>query len=238
MKTSARVRSGTCASAGAHHGARSSEGRAAPPRCIPATPPYRGLKDRLANLKALHAAMADNVTFPWPLDTLEEIVALMVPTAKGSSTVAIRLSKAKVRHVTLTEEAALCFRKWSRGRDPNKHVFLRHDGAVWGPSHQQCPLEQASKAAGVAPQITFHVLRHTHASQLALRGVPMAVIAKQLGHADTRMTEKHYAHLAPNYVAETIRASFPVLGIAEVPAPVAVRDAPAAGNRWRPREPF
>jgi hypothetical protein len=27
------------------------------------------------------------------------------------------------------------------------------------------------------------------------------------------MTEKPYAHLAPNYVAETIRAKFPALGI-------------------------
>ena len=43
----------------------------------------------------------------------------------------------------------------------------------------------------------------------------MAVIAKQLGHADTRMTEKHYAHLAPNYVAQTIRANFPILNLAE-----------------------
>jgi hypothetical protein len=48
-----------------------------------------------------------------------------------------------------------------------------------------------------------------------MRGVPMAVIAKQLGHADTRMTEKHYAHLAPNYVADTIRANFPNLGISD-----------------------
>jgi hypothetical protein len=32
-------------------------------------------------------------------------------------------------------------------------------------------------------------------------------IAEQLGHADTRMTEKHYAHLAPSYVADTIVAS-------------------------------
>jgi hypothetical protein len=40
------------------------------------------------------------------------------------------------------------------------------------------------------------------------------VVAAQLGHADTRMTEKHYAHLAPNYVAKTIRANFPVLGLA------------------------
>ena len=39
----------------------------------------------------------------------------------------------------------------------------------------------------------------------------MAVIARQLGHSDTRMTEKHYAHLAPNYVADTIRGNFPRL---------------------------
>jgi hypothetical protein len=42
----------------------------------------------------------------------------------------------------------------------------------------------------------------------------MGVIAEQLGHADTRMTEKHYAHLAPSYVADTIRTHFPMLGIA------------------------
>ena len=50
---------------------------------------------------------------------------------------------------------------------------------------------------------------------LAMQGVPMPVIARQLGHADTRMTEKHYAHLSPNYVADTIRAHFPELGILE-----------------------
>jgi hypothetical protein len=27
------------------------------------------------------------------------------------------------------------------------------------------------------------------------------------------MTEKHYAHLSPNYVAETVRAALPALGI-------------------------
>jgi hypothetical protein len=44
---------------------------------------------------------------------------------------------------------------------------------------------------------------------------PMGVIAAQLGHADTRMTEKHYAHLAPSYVAQTIRANFPTLGLGD-----------------------
>ena len=65
----------------------------------------------------------------------------------------------------------------------------------------------------IKPAISFHVLQYTHGSTLAIRGVPMAVIAEQLGDADTRMAEKHYAHLALSYVADTIRAHFPTLGI-------------------------
>ena len=72
---------------------------------------------------------------------------------------------------------------------------------------------EASQRAKIKPAISFHMLRHTHGSTLAMRGVPMGVIAEQLGHADTRMTEKHYVHLAPSYVADTIRAHFPTLGI-------------------------
>jgi hypothetical protein len=58
-----------------------------------------------------------------------------------------------------------------------------------------------------------------------MKGVPMGVIAAQLGHADTRMTEKHYAHLAPSYVADTIRAHFPMLGIGEDGGAVPLRPA-------------
>ena len=42
----------------------------------------------------------------------------------------------------------------------------------------------------------------------------MPVIAAQLGHSGTRMTERHYAHLGPSYVAETVRALFGDLGVA------------------------
>jgi hypothetical protein len=40
---------------------------------------------------------------------------------------------------------------------------------------------------------------------------------------DTRMTEKHYAHLAPSYVANTIHANFPKLGIAANATVVAIK---------------
>ncbi len=46
-----------------------------------------------------------------------------------------------------------------------------------------------------------------------MKGVPFVVIAAQLGHSDTRMVEKHYGHLAPNYVADTVRAVFGPLGV-------------------------
>ena len=35
------------------------------------------------------------------------------------------------------------------------------------------------------------------------------VVAKNLGHADTRMVEKHYGHLAPSFIADAIRAGAP-----------------------------
>ena len=44
-------------------------------------------------------------------------------------------------------------------------------------------------------------------------GVPLMVVAKNLGHVDTRMVEKHYGHLAPSYIADAIRAGAPRFGI-------------------------
>jgi len=41
------------------------------------------------------------------------------------------------------------------------------------------------------------------------------VVAKNPGHADTRMVEKHYGHLAPSFITEAIRANAPRYGIAE-----------------------
>lgn len=129
-------------------------------------------------------------------------------------TAAVREAKGgKPRHIVLTDEATALFRSLTHGKDGSALVFARDDGGPWKPAQQTRPLAEACAAAKIVPAIGFHVLRHTHASTLAMAGVPMGVIAAQLGHADTRITEKHYAHLAPSYVADTIRAAFPKLGI-------------------------
>ena len=145
-----------------------------------------------------------------------ELVALQARDFNADAgTLAIRSSKSgKPRHVVLTDEGQRFFTTAAQPtRDGTALMFTRTAGAAWGKSHQQKPLTAACKAAKIKPAVRFHDLRHTHGSALAMKGVPMGVIAAQLGHADTRMTEKHYAHLSPSYVADTIRANFPTLGI-------------------------
>jgi integrase len=73
-----------------------------------------------------------------------------------------------------------------------------------------------SLADQVIPAASFHTLRHTYASLMVMDSVPLMVVARNLGHADTRMVEKHYGHLATSYVREAIRAAKP-LGIAKWP---------------------
>lgn len=131
-----------------------------------------------------------------------------------TGTVLIRESKSgKPRHVTLADDGIALFDQVTAGRAAQENIFLRDDGEPWGKSHQQRPLRHACRRAHIEPAVSFHILRHTHASQLATKGVPLPVIAAQLGHSDTRITERHYAHLTPNYVADTIRANLPRLGL-------------------------
>jgi integrase len=120
----------------------------------------------------------------------------------------------KARHVVLTEEGQRFFRQIALGRDANALLLEKDSGGAWGSSHQVRPMKDACVGARIKPA-SFHILRHTYASLLAMAGVPLNVIARNLGHADTRMCERHYAHLAPSYVAETIRKFAPELGTVE-----------------------
>src|SRR5262245_13133898 len=141
-------------------------------------------------------------------------------------TLTIREAKSgRVRHVTLTGEAPELMERLISGRSLADMLFKRDDGRGWKRAEQLRPMREVCVRAGIVPAIGFHVLRHTHASILAMQAVPMAVIARQLGHSDTRMTERHYAHLAPNYVADTIRASFPRLTDTQVPTVVPIERA-------------
>jgi integrase len=119
----------------------------------------------------------------------------------------------RIHHVHLTEEGVRFFDSACGGRAGPDLIFTKRDGSAWGKSHQLRPIEEASARAKISPPANFHITRHSWASHAVMNGVPLLVIAKNLGHADTRMVERRYGHLAPSYVADAIRAGAPSFGM-------------------------
>jgi integrase len=133
-----------------------------------------------------------------------------------AGTLHIRASKTgTARHVVLNEEGVDLFRRLAAGRPGDALMLRKPDGGRWGKSAQHRPMAEACARGGIEPPANFHCLRHTYASLAVMAGAPLLVVAKNLGHSDSRMVEKHYGHLSASYVAAAIRAAAPRFGIAE-----------------------
>ena len=74
-------------------------------------------------------------------------------------------------------------------------VFTRYDGELVNPRNFSKEYRRIAKAAGV--DVTFHALRHTHASELLRKGVSIAAVSKRLGHSKISTTLNIYAHALP-----------------------------------------
>jgi integrase len=144
-----------------------------------------------------------------------ELAALRVADFNPDShTVHVRTSKSgKARHIILSDEGVALFKTLVAGKAGDAILLAKADGTGWGKSHQDEPIEEACGHAQIQPPISFHILRHTWASHAVMNGVPLMVVARNLGHADTRMVEKHYGHLAPSYVVDAIKKGAPAFGI-------------------------
>ena len=126
----------------------------------------------------------------------------------------IRISKSgKPRHVVLTAEGEEFFSTLAAGRSSQERLLLKEDGGRWLKSHQHRPMRDACLRAKIDPAASFHILRHTWASLSVMGGMPLMVVARNLGHSDTRMVEQHYGHLAPDYVSKAVREHAPTFGI-------------------------
>jgi integrase len=131
-----------------------------------------------------------------------------------SGTLHVHVSKSgKSRDVVLSAAGADFFRRHCLGRAGHDWMFVHRDGTPWGKSDQCEPMHNAVERARISPPISFHGLRHTWASLAVMNHMPLMVVAKNLGHRDTRMVEHHYGHLAKSFVADAIRAHAPVYGV-------------------------
>ncbi len=138
-----------------------------------------------------------------------------------NGSVFIEFSKSgRSRYITLTEEAVAFFSELTTGAPSEKVLFPRETydrkqkapRGTWSRSELCRMMAETCKAAELDSMV-FHELRHTYASGLVNRGVPLVFVAQQLGHRDTSMVEMHYGHLCQTAKAEAVRKLAPVLGI-------------------------
>jgi integrase len=129
----------------------------------------------------------------------------------------------KHREVGLGADATAALKAQRHLRGP--YVFCRDDGKPLTKGECIRPLSSTCRRAGLR-HIGWHVLRHTFASHLAMRGVPIRVIQELLGHSTIQMTMR-YAHLSPEVGREAVLL---------IDAGHRVPDGVGTGSTWRNRK--
>jgi integrase len=94
-------------------------------------------------------------------------------------------------------EAALRARRGSG----EEFVFAVNGGPV-GEHRMYLALARLSSRVELRP-IGWHTMRHTFASHLVMRGVPIRHVQLLMGHSSVKMTER-YAHLAPSSLESAV----------------------------------
>ncbi len=108
----------------------------------------------------------------------------------------------RVRHIPLHSDVYQMLFK--RKRDTG-YVFLDQDQKPLATHNLIRKIRDVRYAAGLRP-LGWHMLRHTFASHLAMRAVPLNTVQQLLGHSTIGMTMR-YAHVAPS----TLRAAIDML---------------------------
>jgi len=99
------------------------------------------------------------------------------------------------RHVFLPDEGMRFFLSRAAGKADDEFVFRTQLGHLWRGNHKHL-FKDAVQYAGLPIGFVFHGLRHTYASQLVQAGTPLAIVARQLGHANTDTVSRTYGHLS------------------------------------------
>jgi len=87
-------------------------------------------------------------------------------------------------------------------------VFTREDGSLVQPDHVSDSFDRIVRQSGL-PRLTVHGLRHTHATILLAKGVPVKVVSERLGQATSQITLNIYTHVMPGMQAQAVERCSP-----------------------------
>lgn len=83
------------------------------------------------------------------------------------------------------------------------YVFCQENGHPYEPRTYMDEFKRCVKRADI-PRANFHCLRHTFATRALEQGMDVVVVAKLMGHADSSVTLKKYAHALPEHQQESM----------------------------------
>ena len=115
--------------------------------------------------------------------------------------------RSPARFVFLPDEGMSFFLSMCEGKTSQDRLLLSDMGKIWRRQHSQL-FRRAVAKAGLPRDFVFHGLRHTYASDLLRSGVPIDLVAKQLGHANSMTVSNTYGHLVEQIREEQIRKRF------------------------------
>ncbi|MDP1689483.1 MAG: site-specific integrase [bacterium] len=119
----------------------------------------------------------------------------------------------KMRHIPLTDELFYMLKEKKR---VSEAVFVdntNHNRRFYT-KRLNGEIRKACVASGINREITCHTLRHTFASHLAMRGVPIQAIQQLMGHSQIQITMR-YAHLSPSTLKDAVALLEPQKQITE-----------------------
>lgn len=119
-------------------------------------------------------------------------------------------SKRARRTLAVSETGAKVLRRLAQGRDREAFIFAEENGAAWPSSkwyHRfwKGAVAEAQKR-GLRQAPSLQDLRHTHASWLIGKNVPLPAIQRRLGHESITTTVDRYGHLVKELETEALAA--------------------------------
>lgn len=130
--------------------------------------------------RSLHVLKGGAVVYEAPKSSASRRVVALPP----SASIALR------RHKERTE--AMAERLGTRLL-PESPIFVRADFTPVRPDHVSHKFVKLARRAGLSG-VTFHDLRHTHATWLLAEGIHPLVVSRRLGHSSIQITLDLYSH--------------------------------------------
>ncbi|MGC2048291.1 MAG: tyrosine-type recombinase/integrase [Gallionella sp.] len=124
--------------------------------------------------------------------------------------------KTGARITTLTAEAVAFFKRLAAGKRPRDILLPRSDGTRWGKSGQHRPMKAALQAAGLPASASFYTLRHTYISRAIELGMPLTLVAENVG-TSVRMIESNYGKFIALTRRDLVERTAPVLRVVVKP---------------------